>query len=54
MAGDPATRLNDAHVALAQLEQRGQVAPLITQAPDGLHQRAVGSRNVAGRPARPG
>jgi NAD-dependent SIR2 family protein deacetylase len=38
-------RPNDAHRALAALEQRGGVATLVTQNVDGLHQ-AAGSRNV--------
>ncbi|MGC4081544.1 MAG: NAD-dependent protein deacetylase [Vicinamibacterales bacterium] len=38
-------RPNDAHHALAALEQRGQVEQLITQNVDGLHQ-AAGSCNV--------
>ena len=40
-----AARPNDAHRALAALEARGRVAPLVTQNVDGLHQ-AAGSRNV--------
>ena len=38
-------RPNDAHRALAALEQRGHVAGLVTQNVDGLHQ-AAGSRTV--------
>ena len=38
-------RPNDAHRALAALEQRGRVAALVTQNVDGLHQ-AAGSRHV--------
>jgi NAD-dependent SIR2 family protein deacetylase len=38
-------RPNDAHKALAQMEQLGHIELLITQNVDGLHQRA-GSRNV--------
>jgi NAD-dependent SIR2 family protein deacetylase len=38
-------RPNDAHHSLACLEQRGQVARLVTQNVDGLHQ-AAGSQNV--------
>jgi NAD-dependent SIR2 family protein deacetylase len=40
-----AARPNDAHRALASLERRGQVARLVTQNVDGLHQ-AAGSENV--------
>jgi NAD-dependent SIR2 family protein deacetylase len=40
-----AARPNDAHVALAHLEDRGRIALLVTQNVDGLHQ-AAGSRNV--------
>jgi NAD-dependent SIR2 family protein deacetylase len=36
---------NDAHRALAHLEQRGRIVQLVTQNVDGLHQ-AAGSRNV--------
>jgi NAD-dependent deacetylase len=36
---------NDGHRALAELEQRGLVAAVVTQNVDGLHQRA-GSQNV--------
>jgi NAD-dependent deacetylase len=36
---------NPGHVALAQLEQMGRLAAVVTQNIDGLHQRA-GSRNV--------
>lgn len=36
---------NDAHLALAKLEQQGHLAGVITQNIDGLHQ-AAGSRNV--------
>lgn len=39
------TRPNAAHVALAELEQRGRVAGIVTQNVDRLHQRA-GSRHV--------
>jgi NAD-dependent SIR2 family protein deacetylase len=38
-------RPNDAHHALASLEDRGRIAQLVTQNVDGLHQTA-GSRNV--------
>lgn len=38
-------RPNAAHIALAQLEQRGHIELLVTQNVDGLHQRA-GSFNV--------
>src|SRR5262245_40179238 len=38
-------RPNDAHCALASLERRGQIAQLVTQNVDGLHQ-AAGSQNV--------
>jgi NAD-dependent SIR2 family protein deacetylase len=40
-----AAQPNDAHRALAALEQRGRVAQLVTQNVDGLHQ-AAGSDNV--------
>jgi NAD-dependent SIR2 family protein deacetylase len=40
-----AARPNDAHRALAVLEQQGRVAQLVTQNVDGLHQ-AAGSREV--------
>ena len=40
-----AARPNDAHRALAALDERGRVAQLVTQNVDGLHQ-AAGSRNV--------
>jgi NAD-dependent SIR2 family protein deacetylase len=40
-----AAQPNDAHRALAALEQQGRVAQLITQNVDGLHQ-AAGSRDV--------
>jgi NAD-dependent SIR2 family protein deacetylase len=40
-----AARPNDAHRALAVLEQQGRVARLVTQNVDGLHQ-AAGSREV--------
>ena len=38
-------RPNDAHYSLASLERRGQIATLVTQNVDGLHQ-AAGSQNV--------
>src|SRR5678815_3829602 len=38
-------RPNDAHYSLAILERRGQIATLVTQNVDGLHQ-AAGSQNV--------
>lgn len=38
-------RPNDAHSSLATLERRGQIALLVTQNVDGLHQ-AAGSQNV--------
>ena len=38
-------RPNDAHYSLASLERRGQIAQLVTQNVDGLHQ-AAGSENV--------
>lgn len=38
-------RPNDAHHALASLEQRGRIVQLVTQNVDGLH-HAAGSRNV--------
>lgn len=41
----PEARPNDAHKALARLEQRGKLRAVITQNIDGLHQLA-GSRNV--------
>ena len=41
----PEAEPNDAHLALAALEQAGKLNALITQNIDGLHQRA-GSRNV--------
>jgi NAD-dependent SIR2 family protein deacetylase len=40
-----AARPNEAHEALASLERRGQIAQLVTQNVDGLHQ-AAGSENV--------
>jgi NAD-dependent SIR2 family protein deacetylase len=40
-----AAQPNDAHRALAMLEQQGRVAQLVTQNVDGLHE-AAGSRNV--------
>ena len=40
-----AARPNDAHRALAALEQQGRITQLVTQNVDGLHQ-AAGSRNV--------
>ena len=36
---------NDAHIALAQLEQMGKLSAVVTQNIDGLHQKA-GSKNV--------
>ena len=36
---------NDAHIALAQLEQMGKLSAIVTQNIDGLHQKA-GSKNV--------
>lgn len=36
---------NDAHIALARLEQMGKLTAIVTQNIDGLHQKA-GSRNV--------
>ncbi|XID92309.1 NAD-dependent protein deacylase [Paenibacillaceae bacterium WGS1546] len=41
----PDARPNAAHYALAEMERRGQLAAVITQNIDGLHQKA-GSRNV--------
>ena len=41
----PAARPNDAHFALAELEQQGRLQAVITQNIDGLHQLA-GSRRV--------
>lgn len=41
----PDARPNAAHYALAEMEQRGQLAAVITQNIDGLHQKA-GNRNV--------
>ena len=38
-------RPNDAHIALAQLEQMGKLSAVVTQNIDGLHQKA-GSKNV--------
>ncbi|MDY3308482.1 MAG: NAD-dependent protein deacylase [Eubacteriales bacterium] len=38
-------RPNDAHIALAQLEQMGKLSAIVTQNIDGLHQKA-GSKNV--------
>ena len=38
-------RPNEAHYSLASLERRGQIAQLVTQNVDGLHQ-AAGSQNV--------
>jgi NAD-dependent SIR2 family protein deacetylase len=40
-----AARPNEAHLALATLEQRGRIERLVTQNVDGLHQ-AAGSRDV--------
>jgi NAD-dependent SIR2 family protein deacetylase len=40
-----AARPNDAHLALAALEQRGRITRLVTQNVDGLHE-AAGSRDV--------
>jgi NAD-dependent SIR2 family protein deacetylase len=48
MVGYPslhAARPNRAHAALATLEQRGRIGPVLTQNVDGLHQRA-GSHRV--------
>lgn len=41
----PEARPNDAHYALAKLEQQGKLKAVVTQNIDGLHQRA-GSKNV--------
>ena len=38
-------RPNDAHIALAKLEQMGKLSAIVTQNIDGLHQKA-GSKNV--------
>ena len=47
MVGYPAlhaARPNRAHLALAQLQQRGRIGPILTQNVDGLHQRAASAR----------
>ncbi len=41
----PDVQPNDAHIALARLEQEGKLSAVITQNIDGLHQKA-GSKNV--------
>lgn len=41
----PNAKPNDAHIALAKLEERGKLKAIVTQNIDGLHQKA-GSKNV--------